>query len=103
MPPLPEPAEPTFPVAALIPLPLEPAEPTLPSHSQEEIAAESPLSIPFPEAPSYLSLRPRFDWVDAVGAIELPSRPLSEALEASPEEQIPRLIRDPWPHSTDAS
>jgi len=84
MPAPPEPAEPSFPVAALMPaLP----EPSLPPHSQEQIAAESSIPIPFPDLPSYLSLRPRFEWVDTVGAIELPHNPLSEALEASPEER----------------
>jgi hypothetical protein len=101
LPPPPEPAEPSFPVATLMPPPPEPAEPLLPS--QEEVAAESPISIPFPDLASFLSLRPRFDWVDTVGAIEVAHSPRSKALETNPEEQIPRLIRNPWPLATDAS
>ncbi len=100
LPPPPEPAEPSFPVATLMPPPPEPAEPFLPS--QEEVAAESPISIPFPDLASYLSLRPRFDWVDTVGAIEIPQSPRSEALETNLEEQVPSLIRNPWPLATDA-
>jgi hypothetical protein len=99
IPPPPDPAEPSFPVATLMSPPPEPAEPTLPQRSQEQIASE----IPFPDLPSYLSLRPRFDWVDTVGAIEVPHSPRSEALETNPEEQIPSLIRNPWPLATDAS
>jgi hypothetical protein len=103
MPLPPEPAEPSFPVAALPPSP-EPAEPSLPArHAQGETAAESSISIPFPELTSYLSLRPRFDWVDTVGAIEVLRGPQSEALEASPVKGIPSLIRNPWPLPTDAS
>jgi hypothetical protein len=100
MPPPPEAAEPSFPVAALLPPPSEPAEPSLPSKG--EVTAESPTLIPFPELSSPLSMRPRFDWVDTVGAIEVPRSPLSEALEAS-EERIPSLIRSPWPVSIDAN
>jgi hypothetical protein len=101
LPPPPEPAEPSFPVATLMPPPPEPAEPLLPS--QDEVDGESPISIPFPDLASFLSLRPRFDWVDTVGAIEVPHSPRSEALETNPEEQIPSLIRNPWPLATDAS
>jgi hypothetical protein len=101
LPPPPEPAEPSFPVATLMPPPPEPAEPLLPS--QDEVIAESPISIPIPDLASFLSLRPRFDWVDTVGAIEVPHSPRSEALETNPEEQIPSLIRNPWPLATDAS
>jgi len=101
MPTPPEPAEPSFPVAALVPLPPAPAEPSPPS--QEEVIAESPISIPLPEPPSYLSLRPRFDWVDTVGAIEVPPNARSEALETSPKTPIPSLVRDPWPLPRDAS
>jgi hypothetical protein len=97
MPPPPEPAEPSFPVATLMSPPPEPAEPTLSQHSQEQIASETPIPIPFPDLPSNLSLRPRFDWVDTVGAIELPHNPLSEARKARPEERTPSLIRTPWP------
>jgi hypothetical protein len=100
MPPLPEPAEPSFPVVALMPPPPEPAEPSLPS--QEEIATEGSVPIPFPDLPSYLSLHPRVDWVDTVGSIEVPPRPLSDAPEPSPERQIPSLIRNPWPVPIDA-
>jgi hypothetical protein len=100
IPPPPEAVEPTFPITALLPPP-EPAEPSLPS--QEEVTAESPTLIPFPELSSPLSMRPRFDWVDTVGAIEVPRRPLSEIPELSPERQIPSLIRNPWPLSEDAS
>jgi hypothetical protein len=100
LPPPPEPAEPSFHVATLMPRPPEPAVPFL--SSQEEVAAESPISIPFPDLASYLSLRPRFDWVDTVGAIEVPHSPRSETLETNPE-QIPSLIRNPWPLATDAS
>jgi hypothetical protein len=103
MPPPPEPAEPSFPAATLMSPPPEPAEPSLPLHAQEQIAAQSPILIPVPDLPSYLSLRPRFDWVDTVGAIELPHNPLSEALEASPEERTPSLIRNPWPLSIDGT
>lgn len=98
LPPPPEPAEPSFPVATLMPPPPEPAEPFLPS--QEEIVAGNPISIPFPDLASYLSLSPRFDWVDTVGAIEIPQSPRSEALETNPEEQLPSLIRNPWPLTT---
>jgi hypothetical protein len=95
LPPPPEPAEPSFPVAALIPPPSEPAEPSFPS--QEEVIIEGSILIPFPDLPSYVSLRPRFDWVDTVGAIDLPLNPQTKALEASPEERTPSLIRNPWP------
>jgi hypothetical protein len=98
MPPPPEPAVPGFPVATLPPPP-EPAEPSLPT--QEEVTAESLISIPFPDLPSNLSLSPRFDWVDTVGAIEVPRGPLPEAFEDSPERQIPSLIRTPWPLPSD--
>jgi hypothetical protein len=100
MPAPPELAEPSFPVAALMPPPPAPAEPSLPS--QEEIAAESPITIPLSEPPSYLSLRPRFDWVDTVGAIEIPHSPRSETVETSPQRRIPSLIQNPWPLLTDA-
>ena len=103
MPSPPDPAEPSFPVATLMPPLPEPAEPYLPPPLEEQIAAESPTPIPFPDLPSYVSLRPRFDWVDTVGAIDLPLNPLSEALDASPEERTPSLIRNPWPLSTDAT
>jgi hypothetical protein len=99
-PPPPEPAEPSFPIAALPP-PSEPTEPSLPS--QEEVVAESSVPLPFPDLPSYLSLRPRFDWVDTVGAVEIPQSPLSEALEASPEKRVPSLIRNPWPLAVDGT
>jgi hypothetical protein len=103
MPPPPEPAEPSFPVATLMhPLPV-PAEPSLPPPPEEQIAAESPKPVPFPDLPSYVSLRPVFIWVDTVGAIQLPHSPLSEGLEVSPEERIPSLIRNPWPLSMDGS
>lgn len=98
MPAPPEPAEPSFPAAALIP-PL--AEPVEPSPRLPEIAAESPISIPFPEPPSYLALRPRFDWADVVGSIEVPYRPPSEALALRPERHIPSLIQNPWPLPVD--
>jgi hypothetical protein len=101
MPPPPEPAEPSLPVSALMPPPPKPAEPSLPS--QEEIIAESSVSVPLPDLPSYLSLRPRFDWVDTVGAIEVPHSPLSEAFEASPQGRTPSLIQNPWPFGMDAS
>jgi hypothetical protein len=101
LPPPPTPAEPSFPVALLMPPPPEPAEPSLPS--QEQIAAASPISIPFPDLSSYLSLRPRFDWVDTVGAIDLPHPPMPEALETNPEEQLPDLVRKPWPLPLDGS
>jgi hypothetical protein len=103
MPPPPDPAEPSFPVATLMPPLPEPAEPSLPPPPEEQIAAESPKLIPFPDLPSYVSLRPRFDWVDTVGAIDLLHNPLSGALEASPEERIPGLIRNPWPPSMDGT
>ena len=95
LPPPPEPAEPSFPVAALIPPPSVPAEPSLPS--QEEVIIEGSNPIPFPDLASNLSLRPQFEWVDTVGSIEVPRSPLSDAREASPEEGIPSLIRNPWP------
>jgi protein TonB len=95
LPPPPEPAEPSFPIAALIPPPSEPAEPSLPS--QEEVIIEGSIPIPFPDLASILSLRPQFDWVDTVGSIEVPHSPLSDAREATPEEGIPSLIRNPWP------
>jgi hypothetical protein len=95
LPPPPEPAEPSFPVAALIPPPPVPAEPSLPS--QEEVIIEGSIPIPFPDLASNLSLRPQFDWVDTVGSIEVPHSPLLDAHEASPEEGIPTLIRNPWP------
>jgi hypothetical protein len=97
MPPPPDPAEPSFPVAALMPSPPEAAEPSLPS--QEEIVAETPISIPLPDLPAYLSLRPRFEWVDTVGAIEVPREPMPDTSEVSPEKQIPALIQSPWPLS----
>ena len=103
IPPPPDPAEPSFPVATLMSPPPEPAEPTLSQHSQEQIASETPIPIPFPDLPSNLSLRPRFDWVDTVGAIELPHNPLSEARKARPEERTPSLIRTPWPLSINAT
>jgi hypothetical protein len=95
LPPPPEPAEPNFPFAALMPPPPEPAEPSLPS--QEEVIIEGSNPIPFPDLASNLSLRPQFEWVDTVGSIEVPRSPLSDAREASPEEGIPSLIRNPWP------
>jgi hypothetical protein len=101
LPPPPEPAEPSFPIAALIPPPSEPAEPSLPS--QEEVIIEGSILIPFPDLSSNLSLRPQFDWVDTVGSIEVPHSPLSDAREASPEEGIPSLIRNPWPLPMDGS
>jgi hypothetical protein len=100
MPPPPEPAQPSFPVAALMPPSLEPAEPSLPS--QEEIAAESPVPIPYPDLSAPLSLHPRFDWGEVTGSFEIPRRPMSEAFETSPEGQIPSLIRNPWPLPVDA-
>jgi hypothetical protein len=103
MPHPPDPAEPSFPVATLMPPLPEPAEPSLPPPPQEQIAAESPIPILFPDLPSHLSLRPRFDWVDTVGAIDLPHNPRSEALEASPEERTPSLVRNPWPLSIDGT
>ena len=103
LPPPPEPAEPSFPVATLMSPPPEPAEPSLSPPPQAQIAAESLILIPFPDLALNLSLRPRFDWVDTVGAIEVPHSPLSEALEVSPEERIPSLIRNPWPLSTDGT
>jgi hypothetical protein len=103
MPPPPEPAEPSFPVATLMhPLPA-PAEPSLPPPPEEQITAESPKPVPFPDLPSYVSLRPVFIWVDTVGAIQLPHSPLSEGLEVSPEERNPSLIRNPWPLSMDGT
>jgi hypothetical protein len=96
MPPPPEPAEPSFPVAALMPPLPEPAEPSLPS--QDEIAAESPISIPFPELPAPLSLYPRFEWENVTGSL---SFPLAEAPEANSEKRVPSLIRTPWPLSSD--
>ena len=99
--PPPEPAEPSFPVATLIPPPPEPAEPVLPS--QEEVAAESPILIPFPELPASLSLHPRFDWEEVTGSFEIPRSPLAEAFGIRPERQIPSLIRNPWPLSMDGS
>jgi hypothetical protein len=101
LPPPPEPAEPNFPFAALMPPPPEPAEPSLPS--QEEVIIEGSIPIPFPDLASNLSLRPQFDWVDTVGSIEVPHSPLPDAREASPEERIPSLIRNPWPLSMDGS
>jgi hypothetical protein len=95
LPPPPEPAEPSFPIAALIPPPPVPAEPSLPS--QEDVIIQGSIPIPFPDLASNLSLRPQFDWVDTVGSIEVPHSPLSDAREASPEEGIPSLIRNPWP------
>jgi hypothetical protein len=103
MPPPPNPAEPSFPVATLMPPPPEPAEPSLHPPSQEQVAAASPISIPFPDLPSHLSLRPRFNWVDTVGAIDLPHRPPSEALGANQEERVPSLIRTPWPLPLDGN
>lgn len=97
MPPPPEPAEPSFAVAAQMPPPPEPAEPSLPL--QAEIIAESSFSVPLPDLPSYLSLQPRFDWVDTVGAIDIPRGPVPRTSEASPERQVPSLIRSPWPLS----
>jgi hypothetical protein len=101
LPPPPEPAEPSFPIAALIPLPSEPAEPSLPS--QEEVIIEGSILIPFPDLASTLSLRPQFDWVDTVGSIEVPREPVPETSEASPEKQIPSLVRRPWPLPMDGS
>ena len=99
-PPL-EPDESNFPFAALMPPPPEPAEPSLPS--QEEVIIEGSNPIPFPDLASNLSLRPQFEWVDTVGSIEVPHSPLPDAREASPEERIPSLIRNPWPLSMDGS
>lgn len=101
MPQPPNPAEPSFPVAALIPAPSDPAEPSLPS--QEQMAAGSSTPIPFPELPSYLSLSPRFDWVDTVGSIEVPRGPVPETSEASPEKLVPSLIQSPWPLPMDST
>jgi hypothetical protein len=84
-----------------MPPPPEPAEPSLPS--QEEVIIEGSIPIPFPDLASNLSLRPQFDWVDTVGSIEVPHSPLPDAREASPEERIPSLIRNPWPLSMDGS
>jgi hypothetical protein len=97
MPSPPDPAEPSFPGAALMPPFPEPAEPSLPS--QEEAIIEGSIPIPFPDLASNLSLRSQFNWVDTVGSIEVPHSPLSDAREASPEEGIPSLIRNPWPLS----
>jgi hypothetical protein len=99
MPSPPDPAEPSFPMTTL--KPTEPAQPSLSLHSQEQIATESPL--PFPDLPSYLSLRPRFDWVDTVSAITLPYNLLPEAVEPSPVEGAPSLIRNPWPPPLDGT
>jgi hypothetical protein len=95
IPPPPEPAEPSFPVTALMPPPPEPAELSLPS--QEQVIAESPITIPFPDLLATLSLQPRFDWVDVTGSFEIPRSPLVETFETSPEERIPTLIHNPWP------
>jgi hypothetical protein len=98
MPPPPEAAQPSFPVAALMPPPTEPAEPSLPS--QEEIIAESPLSIPFPDLSAPLSMHPRVEWEDVTGSFDIPHSQLSEVFEARParpERQVPSLIRSPWP------
>ncbi len=95
MPPPPSTAETSFPLATLMPALPEPVEPSLPS--PEQVVPATPTSIPFPDLPSYVSLRPRFDWVDSVGAIELPQPPLPQAFEPDSEERIPMLIRTPWP------
>lgn len=100
MPLPPKPAEPSFPIATLMPPLPEPAEPSLPS--QDEIIAESSISIPFPDLPAYLSLRLRFDWVDTVGAIDIPRGPVREISETNPEGQVPSLIRNPWPLTRNA-
>jgi hypothetical protein len=104
--PPPEPPTSTLPevtAEATVPSPPDPVETSLPLRSQEQIAAESPILSPYPDLPSYLSLRPRFEWVDTVGAIELPQSPLSGDPEASPEKLTPSLIRTPWPLSMDGS
>jgi hypothetical protein len=100
MPAPPEPTEPRFPVAALMPPPPEPAEPSLPS--QEEIVAESPISISYPDLPASLSLHPRFDWEEVTGSFEIPRSPLAGAFEIRLERQTPSLIRNPWPLPVDA-
>jgi hypothetical protein len=84
-----------------MPPPPEPAEPSLPS--QEQVIAESPILIPFPDLLAPFSLQPRFDWVDVTGSFEIPRSPLVEASELSREERIPSLIRNPWPLPMDGS
>ncbi len=96
MPAPPEPAEPSFPVATLLPAPPEPAGPVL--SSQNEVAAESPILIPFPDLSAPLSLHPRFEWEDVTGSLDFP---LAEAFEIRPERQIPSLIRNPFPLASD--
>jgi hypothetical protein len=103
LPPPPEPAEPSFPVAALIPPASEPAEQPLPLQEEVTIEGSIPTLVPFPDLASNLSLRPQFDWVDTVGSIEVPREPVPETSEASPEKQIPSLIRSPWPLPMDGS
>jgi hypothetical protein len=71
--------------------------------SQEEAIIEGSNPIPFPDLASNLSLRPQFEWVNTVGSIEVPHSPLSDAREASPEEGIPSLIRNPWPLAMEGS
>jgi hypothetical protein len=96
MPLPPEPAEPSFPVATLIPPLPEPAARS--ATLQEEAVTESPISVPFPEIPSPLSLYPHFDWPDVTGSLDFP---LVGAFERPDEKQIPSLIRNPRPLSTD--
>ena len=103
MPAPPDPAEPSFPVASLVPPVSAPAEPSLPQSPQEQIAAGGPIAIPLPDPPAYLSLRPRFDWVDTVGAIELPHSPPFKAPDAGSGQRIPSLIQYPWPLSLDGT
>jgi hypothetical protein len=91
MPPLPEPAEPSFPTAAQIPPPREPAEPVL--LDQEPIVIE----IPFPEIAENLSLRVRSDWRDVAETFSIPPGLLPEAFELTQQRRVPSLVRDPWP------
>jgi len=95
MPPVPEPAEPSFPTATLMPGPPEPAEPSLPE--EEAIASDAPVSLPFPDLTENLSLRPRSDWRDITETFSIPPSLLSGAFETDPERRYPSLIRDPWP------
>jgi hypothetical protein len=99
MPPLPEPAEPSFPTAALtMSPPPEPAGPSLPE--QEVTAAETSVSIPFPELTENMSLHPRSDWRDVTETFSIPPSLLSGAYGTDPERRYPSLVRDPWPLPT---
>jgi hypothetical protein len=95
LPPLPEPAEPSFLTAAQVPPPPELADPVL--LDQESIAAETPVSIPLPELSESLSLRPRSDWRDVAETFSIPHSLIPDDFVPSAQRSVPSLVEHPWP------